>query len=154
MTHSKRRSTVNGRMTEPYSDSEYGPRSVSATLHTKLDRADTIEIPPDRRDKTVSCLNPNCGVRHNAGAAHRWARHGLHSPTRPRCSARLHPWADSFSAAFEAPPPPTSAASSHLRAAPSDLGRARTWLGLLQDPASTPQIQRQSAEEPDIGFDL
>jgi hypothetical protein len=30
-------------MTEPYSDSEYGPRRVSATLHTKPDRADTIE---------------------------------------------------------------------------------------------------------------
>src|SRR5690625_954412 len=64
MTHSKRRSTVKGRMTEPYSDSEYGPRSVSATLHTKLDRADTIEISPGRRDRLARFFNTIGGVRH------------------------------------------------------------------------------------------
>src|SRR5699024_3313152 len=67
MTHSKRRRTVNGRMTEPYSASEYGPRRVSATLHTKLDRADTIDESPGLAGGSVVRPSYRRGEQHGPG---------------------------------------------------------------------------------------
>src|SRR5699024_7221253 len=65
-------------MTEPYSDSEYGPRSVSATLHTKPDRADTIEVSPGRRDRLAIFSNTTGAVGHGVRSARRRPRPDKH----------------------------------------------------------------------------